>query len=300
MKDNVTTDKSLLKFGIFKHSDVLSGKKAAFLVSEIHKPLRRELYTILFSGPERAKHFVDNQEVDIPPYSVLFVGPDRLMHFSHQVQNETLVLFFNSLLYNRMPRDVHFLQNSELFHNSGSIYIFTPPGDAIGYCKTLSYLLYTNQEQLDSPLHRDLIHNIIQQILIMGTIYSQQTNLYNFLEDKDSLFVLNFRTLLDEQFIKEKTVQFYADKLNVTEKRLNKATKTILNLSAKEVIIRKIMEEAKWKLIYTPDSVKEISQDLGFFEENNFSAFFFKNEGLRPTQFRIKYKSDILQNGLAG
>lgn len=289
---------SPIKFGIFKHEDILNNSVTTDIVSNIYMPLRRNLYTIFFSGPEGAKHFVDNSLIEIPAFSILFIGPDRLMHFYDQPQKETFILFFTDLMYNRTPRDVHFLQNTQIFHNFSSTYILTPPNEAISYCKTISYLLYTTQLQPENTLQQDLRHNLVQQILIMGTIHSQRNINFNFSEDKDNMLVLEFRTLIHEHFKEEKTVQFYANLLNITEKRLNKATKNTINLSAKEVIIRKIMEEAKWKLIYSPDSIKEISQNLGFLEENNFSAFFQKNEGLRPTQFRITYKTDPVESEL--
>src|SRR5690606_37226070 len=146
------------------------------------------------------------------------------------------------------------------------------------------------QKNKNKDIYSNLAHNVIQQSLILGTIQSQKTSYLNFMEDKDNILVLNFRNLLNEHFRAEKSVQSYAEQLNVTEKRLNKATKQIFDLSAKEVITKKVMKEAKWQLIYSQDSIKEIAVNLGFLEEHNFSSFFLKNEGMRPKQFRTTYK----------
>ena len=50
------------------------------------------------------------------------------------------------------------------------------------------------------------------------------------------------------------------------------------------------MDEARWRLANRPESIKEISHELGFSEEHNFSAFFKKNEDVSPLQYRKKHQ----------
>lgn len=290
MQENKETN-TFFKFGIYTHQEIITGNVPELGLKDLFTGKRRNHYLVLIAGANGCDHFVDNKPIQVAPYTNLFIGPDRLTHFEKEVSEDTYIITFSSLFYSRTARDAFFLQNSKLFHNYGSIYTHQFGPHHLEFIKIMREYLIESKKKSNSEIHTDLAHNVIQQTLLVGTINSEEKSYFNFLEDKENILVLNFRTSLNEHFKKEKSVQFYADLLNITERRLNKATKEILNLSAKEVISKKVMEEAKWQLIYSQDSIKEISLELGFFEEHNFSSFFLKNEGMRPKQFRTTYKT---------
>lgn len=277
-------------FEIQRYEDLLAQQYVKDCQEDLLKSTRRNVYTVIFSGKTGAQHYVDNKLVKIPPYSVMFIGPERLSHYAEVAEPGTHVLVFSSLFFNRSSKDAINLLTSPIFNTFGPVYILTPPEETVFYCKTLTHLLYNASENFENKLNQDLAHNIIQQILIMGALYS-----YNSAEDFGETFesnlVLQFKTALSEHFLQEKTVKFYAAYLNVSERRLNKATNIILGLKAKDVITNHIMEEAKWRLIYTEESIKEISVYLGFSEEHNFSAFFKKNTKISPKTFRRRHQS---------
>lgn len=282
------------KFGIFRHEELVSKTHITHTVREhgfdLFKPLRRGQYSIMLSGPDGAVHYVDDKQVDIPPYSVLFVGPDRLSHFEKEPQRSTHVLFFSSLFYNRSAKDTHFLYNSALFHDFDAVYLLIPPKDTLDYIRGLMSLLYGAQEHFDQEIQQDLVHNVVQQILIVGTLRHHRAMVVDFENTIDNRLVLEFKKLIEKNYASEKTVKFYTDQLNVTDRRLNLATKAVLNLTPKEVITRQLINEAKWQLIHTSKSIKEISAELGYPDEHNFSSFFLKNAGVRPKSFQAKNK----------
>lgn len=274
-----------IQFDIYRHEDVIGTQ-----VKETG------LYMVIFTGQSGATHYVDDVLINIAPYTLLFIGPDRQSRFSEQAAESTHVLVFSSLFYNRTAREAHSLNNNPLFQGFGEVYQLTPPGDTLTYCKTLSYLLYTCKAEVDQPLQMDLAHNIIEQILLMGMIYGEKEVSKSFKSNQDQLIVMQLKKALTEHYREHIKVKFYADLLNVAERRLTKATSTILNQTAKEVISAHVMKEAKWRLANMPDSIKAISTELGFSEEHNFSAFFKKNEKISPLQYRRKMKNASTQD----
>lgn len=280
-----------INFEIFKHPELVSGNIESTPWDNLFSNQRTHCYIILFSGKKGAAHYVDDQLVNIPPYSLLFIGPDRRSRFSTTPFESAHVLVFSSLFFNRTPRDAHSLSNNPLFHAFGPVYILTPPDESISYCKTLAYLLHTAKKDIENSLGQDLAHNIIQQILIMGSIYGNKMEHQTFEINKDQTLVMAYQKSVKENFREQVTVRFYADLLNVSERQLSNATKKNLGLTAKDVITQYIMEEARWQLAHKVDSIKEISLDLGFSEEHNFSAFFKKNERMSPLQFRKKQQN---------
>ncbi|WP_262246803.1 AraC family transcriptional regulator [Parapedobacter soli] len=250
------------------------------------EPSRRDAFTIIFSGPTGTVHFVDEHEFLLPPYSVLFVGPDRVSRFDRNMTDDTYVLLFSSRFFSRSNRDLHFLQHSPLFNDHSQIYYMALPEEGVAYGKVMVYLLYQAKNGIDDQWHKDLAHNLVEQILIMGSIKVNQVCVADYKQDLDNFLVLKYKELIAEHFVTEKAVKFYAEQLNITARRLTKATEEALGMTAKEVITDYVLTKAKRQLVYTEKTAKEISVSLGFSGEQNFSAFFMKNAGLRPSEFR--------------
>ena len=81
-------------------------------------------------------------------------------------------------------------------------------------------------------------------------------------------------------------VKYYADKLTISTKKLNSLTKTYYGTTAKEYIEEKIIIDSKKLLIESPETVKQISYNLGFTEPTNFNKFFKKFTSITPLQYR--------------
>lgn len=95
-----------------------------------------------------------------------------------------------------------------------------------------------------------------------------------------------FNELIEENFAKARSVQFYADELNVHPVHLNFLMKKHTGLSAKKAIDSKIILEAKYLLIHSSDSIKEIANKLSFSDVNYFSSFFRKQVRMSPREYR--------------
>ncbi|GAA4443613.1 helix-turn-helix domain-containing protein [Ravibacter arvi] len=97
-----------------------------------------------------------------------------------------------------------------------------------------------------------------------------------------------FNTLIEQHYKEEKSVSFYASKLNVSANYLNILCKRHLNVPATELIRQRVLLEAKRLLQSTDLSIKEIAFELGFVDHAYFSNFFKSQTGATPTGFREK------------
>ncbi len=95
---------------------------------------------------------------------------------------------------------------------------------------------------------------------------------------------------LEANFISEKSVTFYSEKLNVSQKKLSEISKEIFGDSPSRIIEKRAMLEAKRLLIYSGQTIQEIAFELGFNDHSYFTKAFHKNEGVTPTEFREKHK----------
>jgi AraC family transcriptional activator of pobA len=99
-----------------------------------------------------------------------------------------------------------------------------------------------------------------------------------------------FEDLIEENFKSEKFVKQYASKLNITEKHLNRVTKSCIGKTSTQLISERIILEAKRMLIYSKLNVTQIGEELGYFDNSYFVRFFKRNVGITPFAFLAKYK----------
>jgi AraC family transcriptional activator of pobA len=63
--------------------------------------------------------------------------------------------------------------------------------------------------------------------------------------------------------------------------------------SARELIARKLLDEAKRELVFTFDSAQEIAYRLGFADPAYFSRFFLKQTGETPRAWRLRERAKL-------
>lgn len=82
------------------------------------------------------------------------------------------------------------------------------------------------------------------------------------------------------------TVQYLADKLNMSPKYLSSMLKQLTGLSTQQHIHEKLIDKAKEKLTTTELSVSEIAFELGFEHPQSFSKLFKSKTNQSPLEFR--------------
>ena len=97
-----------------------------------------------------------------------------------------------------------------------------------------------------------------------------------------------FETLLETHFHDEKSPSFYAERLHITLKHLNRICREMLGKTATEVIAGRVLLEIKRLLADRKLSVNKIADTLGFEDYSYFSRFFKKQTGQSPSDFRKK------------
>jgi AraC family transcriptional regulator, transcriptional activator of pobA len=138
---------------------------------------------------------------------------------------------------------------------------------------------YTNQTHKKEILRHLLSILLLKSLSILGEQKSIITSKPNQITDR-------FVELIKQHFLTEKTVQFYAKRLALTTKTLTEIVKRTSSKTALQLIHEQIEIEAKYRLLHTSDSIKEISYQLGFEEISSFSRWFKKQVGSNPEKFR--------------
>ncbi|MDE7096773.1 MAG: AraC family transcriptional regulator [Muribaculaceae bacterium] len=95
-----------------------------------------------------------------------------------------------------------------------------------------------------------------------------------------------FLTLVKNNYKEERTVEFYADNMNITAKYLTTVIKKVSGKSALQWIQEYVILDAKTQLSNSMNSIKQISYDLNFPTQSFFGRYFKRATGMSPLEYR--------------
>lgn len=232
---------------------------------------------------------LDYRAIVVPPYSILYISVETILTVDPAVDIYFYYLYFSEVFYRRTTFDQDLLKSENTFNTPTGFNIVTIEADLRHYFISQVHFLLEIFTTKNLVLFNDLIHTLIKQLLLVGSLMGKKEDLTASYADVDHDIIRSFRVLLDENIATQKTVMFYADALGISPRRLSLACKALLGITAKQFISKSILKEAKRRLLYTTESVREIAWKLGYEEENNFSAFFMKEAKLSPSTYRKAY-----------
>ena len=95
-----------------------------------------------------------------------------------------------------------------------------------------------------------------------------------------------FESLLEQHYLKHWTVSQFAAALSITPTHLSRITRSATGRSASNLIVERVVREARRNLAYTTLPISTIAYTLGFNDPAYFSRMFSEATGLSPRSFR--------------
>ena len=252
-------------------------------------PHKHDFYTIIIVRKGSGKHYIDY----FKPGVIFTLNPGQVHQVISFGQPEGDIIMFNDEFMHLNYINSSFISDIGLFSCGSSI----PPIHADEEnLKKLSYYAGEIKAafQSDNQFRFDVIASYLKLFLIDCNKYAVASKAENpqALESGRSI-VRNFKDLLDKNYYRWHQVNMYANQLNITPDYLNNIIKSNIGKSAKELIIDRIILEAKRLGLHTEMTVKEIAYRLGYDDPSHFSKL-FKNETGQPfSDFRIKLVETI-------
>lgn len=119
---------------------------------------------------------------------------------------------------------------------------------------------------------------------LIESVHGQHPILGN--KTTDQPLYIEFKKLLHENYKEQRSVQYYADQLAITPKKLNAITKKHCGDTAINTIHNRILTEIKRQLMFADMSHKEIAFDLGFNSPAALNKFVKAKLQETPTQLQ--------------
>jgi len=250
-------------------------------------PHRDNYYNIFWYQKGTANHVIDFKPIKVKANSLLFVNKNRVQMLDAKGGYDGKFLLFTEAFFDKYPNDIKYLRNNILFND-----LLEEPVLNLKKDSPIVSVFNDIEAELSRPndtVQHDVLHNLLHNLLLLAERERRKTGFNEIRKSEDLDYTLLFKNLLEENFKKIKTVSEFANKMSVSEKKLNKSTNAILGKSPKEIIDERVVLEAKRLLVHTTNSIKEIGYDLGFEEPTNFIKYFKKHVSKTPIEFRGQY-----------
>lgn len=242
------------------------------------------------NGPEQTVT-IDSIKYSFPAKAILPLMVNQ--SFTFEKPQQIIAWQFNRNFYCIVDHDKEVSCVGFLFY--GSIETMFIALDQVQEKKiNLLLQVFIDEFQDADAIQRDMLQMMLKRLIIIVTRLAKKQYLKQQALTEDKLDVLRkFNLMVENNYRKQHSVQFYADQMNKSPKTLSNYFALYNHLSPLAVIQERIILEAKRLLIYTDKSAKEIAYDLGYDDAAYFSNFFKKQTSYAPSDFRTA-KSDLL------
>lgn len=144
--------------------------------------------------------------------------------------------------------------------------------------------LYGLPEAVSYPIVNGIIHSFLY-ILYIGYSRNKGNTSKTSLNRKNVIFK-DFINLVGTYYMKERQVEFYADKLCLTPKYLSMVVKEVYGHTPSYIINHAVILAAKAKLQTNQYSVQQVADSLNFCNASFFGKFFKKYVGCSPGKYQ--------------
>lgn len=213
--------------------------------------------------------------ISIMPCTIVEVRESRAIFFCHVVQAGLMMDIYNHIGFKTSIR-----HNSFCFH----YHHFMP--EHINRLKEV-YLRQKAEMLRPDYLMKEFVLRALITVYLSYLYHIKITNGEIMLvrDNRQKSMFNQFLDLLNDYYDKERSVQFYADKIGITSKYLSTITTEFAQLPASNVIDQYVVFRIKLLLYDGSSNIKSISDQLNFPTQSFFGRYFKRITGVSPRQF---------------
>lgn len=250
----------------------------------IESPHGHDFYLVLLITKGSGTHSIDYKEYDVEPGMLFIVSPGQVHCWDLSDDVDGYVMFFKKE-YFLIDFNHDKLIKLPFFKTSSTV-----PCLKLYELerKTLADLYVKINEEYQLSMFN--YHEMIR--LYLNIMFIELSRIYQSKEEKSivysyDLIQLNqFETLINKHFKEHQSLNFYAEKMNISLKQLSYLCKKTVNKTPSEILLERIILEAKRFIIHSSLSISAISDELNYNDNSYFIRLFKKVCSLTPEQFR--------------
>ncbi len=249
-------------------------------------PHKHNFYlTVLFTKGS-GTHEVDFTKYKVKPGSLFTLKPGQMHSWNLSNDTDGYVFFHSKSFYEESFTNEK-LKNFPFFSSFGSAVLTQLSSTVLIRIQSLMREIKDEfkQKKLNSA---QKIHSLV------NIAYIELSRVHTPVADPENETYLNqvqnFEDLVEHHYKTLKYPSEYASKLHITEKHLNRITRSCVNKTSSQLIAERVTLEAKRLLLSSKLNITEISDELGFSDPSYFIRFFKKQEGITPLAFSKEHR----------
>lgn len=246
-------------------------------------PHRHDFFFSLLCTKGSGTHTIDFIDYEVKPGRIFMISPGQVHNFILSDDADGY-LFFHTRSFYDANSSTKKVQDYPFFCSIYNTPLIVPSAK---HLPKIEELFKEIQDEFEHAylMKYQRIHVLMEQLYIdLTRIYLPKKQMdgqnQNYLSK-----VRKLEDLIDTNYEKIKSAGEYAEMMFISEKHLNRMCKECLNKTTTDLIIDRIMLEAKRLLIYTNDSISDIGEQLGYMDSSYFARLFKKKTGKTPAEF---------------
>ena len=260
------------------HMFELNRKLVEEIRTHLAHPHRHEYEEILIITKGKPHHFIDFEEVTVAAPVVIYVAQGKVHEFMPDPETRGWCIRYRN---DFIPEsNFHFFSN--YLDRISFAFDQGVCRQEIGIlCELILSEYQRNPEKTN--VYRYLFQALLAKLDSEGShhIPHEQDN-----NNPQQIAFRSFLAILEQNYMRDVNVTFYADKLNTSIRNLNHLCSKVFGKSVSEIIETRKMIEARRLLLAGAMTVSEIGYSLGYNEKSYFTRAFKKRTGMTPTHFR--------------
>jgi len=244
-------------------------------------PIRCEHYICILALKGGSIRNINQHSYTIKAHSLQLLVPGVIHDFEDtQEDSEFFVLLFNREFLDEGLEELLY------FHQENPLHVEL---EGLDFTKVLEIYEQLNLEYKNK---KDSYKEVSQLLLTQLMYLLRRQKLLRpreVIQTRSQQISSQFLCLIEEHFQTLKSVQQYADILELTPKHLSTTIKESLDESALFFIHKRIIKEIQYLLCYTSMSIKQIASTLNFENGSDLGRFFKRYEGLSPKAYQLKF-----------
>jgi AraC-like DNA-binding protein len=255
----------------------------------IEVPHGHDFYLVLLITKGSGIHSIDYKEYKVEPGVLFIVSPGQVHCWNLSKDTDGYVMFFKKE-YFLIDFNHDKLIKLPFFKSSSSV-----PCLKIDEFEqeTLRDLYIKIYEEYQAGMFN--YHEMIR--LYLNVLFIELSRIYQNKEEQSIVFSYDlmqlnrFELLINKYFKDRKSLNFYAEKMNISLKQLSYLCKKTVDKTPSEILLDRIILEAKRFIIHTDLSISAISEELNYNDNSYFIRLFKKVCNITPEQFRYTFKA---------
>lgn len=257
----------------------------------ISQPHKHDFYFVFLCTAGYGKQEIDFKMYEVRPGSVFFMSPGQIHRLIDCKDGEGYILlhtrdFYEVAFNNRNLRDYPFYFCA---HNHPTLQLDTTQLSVPeSYFKELMV-----EQDGNEPGRYQKCCSLIDLLYIYFSREYKKSYSSSHLMPGTSHKVKQLVDLIDEHFMKLKSPSDYARLMKTSTRQLNRLCQETFGKTTSDLILDRVILEAKRNLLHCDNNIAEVAADLGYFDTAYFSRLFRKRTMLTPSEFIRKYSSSL-------